>query len=66
VVTIRSWFDGKIAGGVGDIRAERRMRSPSIVVGHPRAKNEPEMGLRKRDEEVQALPACGAEQSLTI
>ncbi len=66
VVTIRSWVDGKIAGGVGDIWAERRMRSRSIVVGHPRTKNAPEMRRRKRDEEVQALPACRANQSLTI
>ena len=66
VVTVRFWIDGKIAGGVGDIRAERRMRSRSIVVGHPRAKNASEMRLRKRDEEVQALPACGGNQSLTI
>ena len=66
VVTVKSRFDGEIAGLVGDIWAERRMRSRSIVVGHPREKNAPEMRLRERDEEVQALPARGANQSLTI
>ena len=45
-------------------RAERSMRTPTVVVSHPRLQDRTQMCLGHRDHPVQALPAEGADHML--